>query len=287
MKKALIAAVLAILVFAAAVRLGGMEEIESTSEAYTVVVQPQYAWVTPFFDGFAGAARASWLGIIEHVGVVDVYGNWHARLPSGGPRLPVTDTTEEAELMAVIVDGRVGFFDSGWNEVISPRFEINDVRNFSEGMAAVRSGDMWGYIDETGNEVISPRFEIAQDFYEGLAGVFVDGEWSFIDRTGMEVLRLNYNYAGVWPFFDGMSMVWTGTQIGYINRYGAVVIPIVYDSGNSFSGGFAAVMRGGKWGFIDTEGREVVPFRFELVMDVYERVAAVRYNGRWGFIRIN
>ncbi len=56
--------------------------------------------------------------------------------------------------------------------VAEPQFE--DVRNFSEGLAAVRVDGKWGYIDASGEMVIEPQFVLASDFSGGIAAVTFD-----------------------------------------------------------------------------------------------------------------
>ena len=46
--------------------------------------------------------------------------------------------------------------------IINPQFE--DSSNFSEGLAAVKSGGKWGYIDKTGAIVVNPQFDSAYSF---------------------------------------------------------------------------------------------------------------------------
>ena len=75
--------------------------------------------------------------------------------------------------------------------VINPQFD--SVGSFSEGLAAVRSGDArtgkWGFIDKTGHYVITPQFDGADSFSDGLALVRhgdddTGRQWGFIDKTG-------------------------------------------------------------------------------------------------------
>ena len=50
---------------------------------------------------------------------------------------------------------------------IPPQFA--EARRFSEGLAAVRAGRLWGYIDSAGRWRIRPSLQLAGDFHEGLA----------------------------------------------------------------------------------------------------------------------
>ena len=58
--------------------------------------------------------------------------------------------------------GKWGFVDEK-NEPIC-NFIYDEVRNFSEGIAAVRIDDKWGYINETGSQICEIRYEAVGDF---------------------------------------------------------------------------------------------------------------------------
>ena len=45
---------------------------------------------------------------------------------------------------------------------------------------------------------------------------------------------------------------------GYIDLYGNVVLPLIYDDASFFSEGRVEVKKDGKWGFIDLNGNEII-----------------------------
>jgi hypothetical protein len=52
------------------------------------------------------------------------------------------------------------YVDKRGTVITHARFEA--AHNFSEGLAPVRMGKLWGFIDKKGTIVISPRFEDAE-----------------------------------------------------------------------------------------------------------------------------
>ena len=72
--------------------------------------------------------------------------------------------------------------------VINPQFD--SVGSFSDGLAAVRSGDArtgkWGFIDKTGRIVINPQFGLADSFSDGLARVVI-GDFTTGGRAARKV----------------------------------------------------------------------------------------------------
>ena len=67
---------------------------------------------------------------------------------------------------------------------------FDDALAFSEGLAAVKSGGLWGYINIDGEYVVQPSYEQATSFTGGCAAVYGGGRWQIIDTTGAVRLEL-------------------------------------------------------------------------------------------------
>jgi serine/threonine protein kinase len=153
-----------------------------------------------------------------------------------------------------LINNWFGLFN-GWFYDI----EYNNVRDFSEGFAAVEQGNIlirrWGFINEAGEEIIPIGYSEVLCFSEGLAAVRVGRKWGFIDTNGNEV------------------------------------IPFIYDAVESFNNGLVAVRQGneknGLWGFLDKNGNDIIPLKYESVGSFSEGLVAVKYNGKWGYIDRN
>ena len=65
--------------------------------------------------------------------------------------------------------GKWGFLDENNNPIC--KFIYDEVRDFSEGIAAVRIGDKWGYINQEGAEICEIRYEAVGDFQSNLGVV--------------------------------------------------------------------------------------------------------------------
>jgi len=99
--------------------------------------------------------------------------------------------------------------------------EVEELREFSEGLVAVKINGKWGYMDKKGNIVIDCLYESAGEFSEGLVAVQKDGKY------------------------------------GYINNNGDVVVDFKYRTANSFEFGYAVIRSGTYYGVIDKEGNEI------------------------------
>jgi hypothetical protein len=154
-------------------------------------------------------------------------------------------------------------------------------------------------------EVIPPKYDEVKNFSEGLAAVCV-GNW--IDE---DVFYSDGEFAGTVKRL--VNQKW-----GFIDKTGAVVIPLIYDTAYSFSDGVAEVWLDGEWGFIDKTGstveRRLVVGRLPEGLTVFwcndtyklgyrdeagniviapafddarnfsDGLAAVQLDGKWGFI---
>jgi len=116
------------------------------------------------------------------------------------------------------VDNKRGFIDTTGEEIIKPEFDR--VHNFSEGLASVRSGKVWGYISKKGEFVIKPQFEYAGSFSEGLAAVKINGKYGYIDKKGKIIIQPQFSEVD--SFSEGVAVVKTVKE----NLYGFIKNPL-------------------------------------------------------------
>ena len=120
-------------------------------------------------------------------------------LPQGRWEMPVSDMKEDM-VKAQDPNGLVGFFD-GKGELEIP-FQYQGGRDFSDGLAAVKSGTRWGFINKKGKMKIPARFENAGSFINGMAPVFKGGsEEDFrLGKSGVEMGYINPKGELVWQY---------------------------------------------------------------------------------------
>ena len=95
------------------------------------------------------------------------------------------------------------YIDKTGTIVTTARFDF--ARDFSEGLAPIRVGKLWGFIDKTGSMVITPRFEDAESFHSGLSLIQMNGLYGYADKSGNIVVRPQYKYAE--SFSEGFAVV--------------------------------------------------------------------------------
>lgn len=318
----------------AAVKIGG--KWGYINKSGKVVIKPQYSKVFSFSQGLAAVKIGDKWGYIDLTGKVVVK-----------PQFSETIGFSEG-LAAVKIGDNWGYIDLTGAIVIKPQFidaysfsegiaivnrfdyidkvgkqtiqievedspysdgEIIDIKNFSQGLAAVQTGGggtcgpvlcVYGYIDKTGKMIVSPEFFEAREFSQGLAAVSTNdsasgvaiGEWGYINKRGQLVIKPIFS--GASSFSEGLAAVENGRKDvfyeesgetfrkvipgkwGYIDSTGKQVISPQFDLANSFSEGLAAVKVKDKCGYINKLGKSVVKRRFSACADFSEGLAAVK-----------
>ena len=260
------------------------------------VIAPQFHWsskdyVWPFENGLAQVMVSGKVGYIDHSGRFVIaprflegksFQDGIARVIVEGPctyvnrEHPCPDsvvlpmgTNSKGSLPSC----KFTFIDRSGRTITKQRFD--DARDFAEGLAPVRMGNLWGYIDKTGSMVIPPNFHAAEPFAEGLAVVFDGKHYGYIDRTGSYVIRPQFHRAE--SFSDGRAVVFNNPQVScwYIDHAGKQVIPGRFHVGSSFFKGLAHVKLmptgneeplsqwTGTFAYIDRSGRRVFIYRNE------------------------
>ena len=74
--------------------------------------------------------------------------------------------------------------------IVLPKYD--EIGYYSEGMASVKMGNLWGFIDMVGNNVISPTYMEVHEFHEGVAAVKTQKGWGYINKNNQFVIISMY-----------------------------------------------------------------------------------------------
>ncbi|TAE30625.1 MAG: hypothetical protein EAZ91_09845 [Cytophagales bacterium] len=224
----------------------------------------------------------------------------------------------EGGLARVRKDDKWGFVDR-YGVVVIP-LEYEDVEPFDKGLSIAKKNEKWGFINRHGTLVIPFQYEQVWLFSEGLVNVQENGKWGCVDTNGKIVIKPQYEYISFfknglaiakrnnsWEFIDKNGTVVTSLEderdrfsedrisdkmaslkrddkYGFIDEFGEVVIPFVYDGAKKFSEGLAGVKINGKSGFINKAGVVIIPFQYDYTQPFSEGLAAVQKDNKFGFI---
>ncbi len=177
-----------------------------------------------------------------------------------------------------------GFADESGILVVDAQFE--DVRNFSEGYAAVKKNGLWGYIDSDGTLVVAHQYQSAGSFSEEIARVGSGGKFGFIDSKNNIVIPISYERGG--DFKHGLAPVKQGNSWGYVDSKNNVVIDFIYEAAYTFRDDpYAVVKLNGAEGLINTRGDYILAPNYDSVKAYADGLAAVFRNGSWSYIDTN
>jgi hypothetical protein len=186
----------------------------------TVAIKPEYDNGAPFRDGLAAVYSKEKYGYVDKLGNVvielrfDQAGSFSEGLAKFGVRDPGREATGfyGGSLDKLVFAGKWGYIDKTGKAVVGAQFDA--AGDFSEGLAAVKRGELWGFIDKTGKLVIAPQFDNADSFSEGLAAVGKGGRWGYVDKAGR--MAIGFHFDDAYGFTAGLAMVWLGEKMGYI-----------------------------------------------------------------------
>ncbi|WP_101069101.1 WG repeat-containing protein [Roseovarius salinarum] len=213
-----------------------------------------------------------------------------------------------AQLHPLPHEGRWGFVGKDGEWRLAPRWQ--QVRPFSEGRAAVQTGDGWGVIDHDGRYVVEPGARDADRVVvDGTAHALspykpaaqgciaatpaggtphyltVDGtRWDPPALAGRDVRDLG-------SFSEGLAWVRVArdgdTAVGWIDTAGEMAIaPRFHDGGDFADGRAPAAIDPDSRAYIDTAGDPVFPHKFLFVRagPYADDRAPVTFDGQTGYM---
>ena len=147
-------------------------------------------------------------------------------------------------------------FDELRNDVSDPLSkELPDMGSARD--LHVRIGDKWGILTANGEQLAEVKFDSVGVFHDGLAVVKAAERYGYIDRSGAIVIPIQWMTA--YDFSEGLAALRVDKKhFQFINTAGTVVIKSKkYDSVGRFRNGICRVVKGGKVKWIDTKGKEL------------------------------
>lgn len=187
---------------------------------------------------------------------------------------------------AAMRNGRWGFIDTDGRWVGQPRYDWLHPQHFDEGPALVSVNGLYGFVGRDGAQVVPLYLEQATPFDGGYACLFEPhhDKFGIIDAKGQPVSGFTFDECDA-GFHDGRARVRQGSRWGYVDKNGALVLPVIYDHAEPFSEGLALVEEAGLRAYIDPSGQRVIPANVASAGRFSQGRAWVRYGpDQVGFI---
>ena len=184
-------------------------------------------------------------------------------------RMKITNGVSTEQRLAVCrLNGKYGIVNSEGKQIQPMAFDElrKDVSDPSSkelpdmGSARdlhVRIGDKWGILTADGEQLAEVKFDSVGVFHDGLAVVKAAERYGYIDRSGAIVIPIQWMAA--YDFSEGLAALRVDKKhFQFIDTAGTVVIKSKkYDSVGRFRNGICRVVKGGKVKWIDTRGKEL------------------------------
>lgn len=161
------------------------EKYGYVNEKGLLIIPPQYIAVGYFSMGMA------WVRTLNgKIGYIDKQGNWLIE--------PTLFAAKEFDPVSKVARVKI---EKGWTYInangdflpIEDK-NINVFKNFEDGVALVKVGDLWGFINSEGGWQIEPTYKGGvTSFQNGYARVKQDGKWGVINKKGEWVLKPIYD----------------------------------------------------------------------------------------------
>ena len=184
-------------------------------------------------------------------------------------RMKITNGVRREQRLAVCrLNGKYGIVNSEGKQIQPMAFDelrkdVSDPSNKElpdMGSARdlhVRIGDKWGILTADGEQLAEVKFDSVGVFHDGLAVVKAAERYGYIDRSGAIVIPIQWMAA--YDFSEGLAALRVDKKhFQFINTAGTVVIKSKkYDSVGRFRNGICRAVKGGKVKWIDTKGKEL------------------------------
>lgn len=256
----------------------------------SIRVEPRYSMVGVFQNGLAAFSNGTLWGFVNTVGEVIIAPQYTSVQVSDHPLIGVTK------------DSLWGLMDSTGRMVQDHRFTA--VQALTKNLIAVREGDLWGAVDATGNLVISPKYSRISAIYRQFVQVNTGGNLHSIDENnpfeeltgdniltglldarGKELLATEYTDLGYWK--NDLILVTKDTLWGlYDTKKRNMVLPPQF-KGSPETYRFDNCLPfqiNDLEGLIDTNGRIVVNAQFDRIDEYKNGYSIVQKSGRYGLL---
>lgn len=177
----------------------------------------------------------------------------------------------------------------GMNAIENLSKSYDGVWELNERYIGVKKGKFWGAVNVKGRVVIPFKYEEIKPFGRN-AQARKGQQWYVYDERGIPI-KWQYDEPMVWistpiPNPHGLEAVSRNGQWGFINDNAQVVIPLEYDFTSGFKNkAHAIVCKGEHCGFIDRTGALKLPIVYQLPdpADMRGSIKIGRTN-QWGYL---
>ncbi|MHB8259318.1 MAG: WG repeat-containing protein [Bacteroidia bacterium] len=202
-----------------------------------VCIEPVYDDVEDFNEGFALVEKDNLYGYINKAGRVKIGFNYK------------NASSFNHQVAIVQQNNGVYLIDHAAKQLST---EYDEIADFTDNIAIVKSNNLFGAINYNGEEVIKPNFSYLSDFSENMAAFMQNNKYGFINKQGYAVIAPIFNWVS--SFKNNQCRVKIDSHLGVINKKGDFIIEPIYDFIDESYKGIYLVVKNNLYGFIDSSG---------------------------------
>lgn len=176
------------------------------------VIDDDFVYAGDFADGIAIVNEK--INDTYKMGVIDAKGNYLIE-----PQNKELMNMGEGRVGFRNSKGKYGMMDKNGNDIVEAKYDGGSP--FSCGLSLVYKDGKYGFINTRGDEVIDTRYIMATDFMEDMAWVQKneDSKIELINKRGDVILSLKASEFPASTFHNGLALVVSESESGYIHRY--------------------------------------------------------------------
>ncbi|MCH7411569.1 WG repeat-containing protein [Belliella sp. DSM 111904] len=169
---------------------------------------------------------------------------------------------------------------SGWE--VSPVTGVDAILPGNENLYPASKEGKFGFINKSGNWIIENKFQEVKNFSNGLAAAKIHGSWVYIDRQGN--FNEAFSFEEVRDYHRGLGIVRKDGKSFMLNSSGERVSDLSYEKISLLPDNYYLIENDGKFGLLDTNGKEITSPQFDLVRRENHDVILASKNGKFGII---
>jgi len=178
---------------------------------------------------------------------------------------------------SICIKSNSSFVNKGVEEI-----EIDSVPLQWDWRIPVKPRRTWGFLDSAGLMRISNQYENVKSFSENLAAIKFQGKWGFIDKYENIIIQPNYDFVS--RFENGICVAEKKSKYGLLNKSGREITPFEFNEIISSPSGLYITRKNNREGVINKEGKEILAPRFEKVFPQEDQRIIVLRSGKKGLM---
>lgn len=237
------------------------------------ILKPEFSDIQGLSSGLFLVAKDSLYGYIDKGGVLKIPFQYSDAYPfSKG-------------MAKVEMNGKQAYIDEQGNFIINPC--KSTINFFNDSLLVFKENELFGLMRKNCSIVVPAIYEIIGELSSNRALVSIEDKVGYIDGTGKIVIEMNYQYfpncSKRGTFQSSYAVVMKDEKFGAINEQGKTVLGFSQTQLGSIKS-LTAFSKGTQWGFKDLTGKVLINPVYDYAESFQNGIAIVEIEGKQGVI---